>query len=550
MKNKIIAYSSILSYFLVVLLLLTFNPDAHHDGILLAAGHLSHQGLIPHVDYVFVWGPIFPYILSIPLFIAENLFVLRLFGYMCILAIAFMLYKLNSIQLSKQDSIMISALWLISLPPITVFTSNPWPRITNAWPNNYAFFFILASSYILLKLSAKSTGLNFKVLNFIAGIFAVMPVFIRFNFIFCLLALLFYKYWTSKSKKGLISFSLPTLLSLVILILNRSQPFVSAWFEQTFLTLKGPFASSGVPDFTVLSSAKSLFAVIFLFSLYIIFVIIMHVKNNYIPRKYLSAVIGIYMLYIAVCILTNLKVIESVAIEKMNYWFNKANSEFSLGYIAVSLIALIPVTFINFKNHIFDRNSDPFLILLALLAFASLPLNHNTGVEYIWLNCIFLISYSLISINKIFKIGLFNLVFPSIVFSLLMLIFGLASLSQAKVYSFHSQPLKFMHSVEKEIGMDLDREFGLFKLVPKGSRFQNLCSDWIYLVNDRKFIYSSKLLSLNENPIFDNNYNIKPGTWVFECNVLASRLSQLSNVDSHYIIKSNGKISVIYKVES
>jgi hypothetical protein len=117
-----------------------------------------------------------------------------------------------------------------------------------------------------------------------------------------------------------------------------------------------------------------------------------------------------------------------------------------------------------------------------------------------------------------------------------MLIFGLVNLSQAQVHRFQSPPLKFMHSVDKEFGADLDREMGLFKIVPSGSRFQNLCNDWIYLVNDRKLIYSSKLLTLNENPIFNKNYKIK--------------LDQLSKVDSYHITKSNGRISVIYKVKS
>jgi hypothetical protein len=131
-----------------------------------------------------------------------------------------------------------------------------------------------------------------------------------------------------------------------------------------------------------------------------------------------------------------------------------------------------------------------------------------------------------------------------------MLIFGLVNLSQAQVHRFQSPPLKFMHSVDKEFGADLDREMGLFKIVPSGSRFQNLCNDWIYLVNDRKLIYSSKLLTLNENPIFNKNYKIKSGTWVFECNVLDNKLDQLSKVDSYHITKSNGRISVIYKVKS
>jgi len=550
MKNKIIAYSSIFIYFLVIIFLLTFNPDPHHDGILLSVGQLTHKGLIPHLDYVFIWGPILPYILSIPLFVAENLIVLRLFGYLCICAIAFSLYKLNSKKLSKQDSMLISAVWLISLPPITVLTNNPWPRSINAWPNTYAFLFILASVYILLKIFPNSIGSKTALLNFIAGIISIIPVLIRFNFIFCLLALLFYKYWTSKSKKEFFVFALPTLSVSALFIFNRSGPFVSAWFEQTFLALKGPTVSSGVPDFTLMTFARSLFAITLLFFLYVMFVVALHMKINFLSKNFLFTFIGAYILYILVSILNNFRIIESNSIEKIFIWINKINSEFSLGYISVSLIALIPITIINFKNHNFDRNSDPFLILIALLAFATLPLNHNMNVEYIWLNCIFLVSYSLISINKIFQISFFNLVFPSFVFSFLMLIFGLVNLSQVQFYNFQSPPLKLMHSVDKELGADLDRELGLFKNIPSGSEFQNLCNDWIYLVNDRKLVYSSKLLTLNENPIYNRNYNIKSGTWVYECNVLEDKLDQLSKVDSYHITKSNGRISVVYKVKS
>jgi hypothetical protein len=74
-----------------------------------------------------------------------------------------------------------------------------------------------------------------------------------------------------------------------------------------------------------------------------------------------------------------------------------------------------------------------------------------------------------------------------------------------------------------------------------------MCNDWIYLVNDRNVIYSSKLLTLNENPIFDKNYNIKSGTWIFECNVSEKRLSELSNFKHYHIKKENGTISLIYK---
>ena len=547
MRIKPIVYLSASAYLSVILYLLTFNPDPHHDGILLSAGYMTQRGLVPHLDYVFIWGPVLPYILAIPLFITKNLIALRFFGYICICAVAYLLYKLNAKGLSKRDSIFISAIWLISLPPITILTTNPWPRSINAWPNIYGFLFILISAYMLINTLPNLNGVNSYLLHFIAGVFAVLPVFIRFDFIFCLLALIFYKYWLSNSKKLFLTFMLPTFIIFSILLFNRSNRFVDAWFQQTFLALKGPQASSGVPDFTFMATARSLLAIILLFSLYIIFVVLMQNINNFYRKKYKYIIVAFYILYVTICILYNLEIIKSYPINKISLWFNRINTEFSLGYISVALFALIPVTIINFRNNNLKKNTDPYLSLLALLSFASLPLNHNMNVEYIWLNCIFLISYSLLSINKIFKISFFNLLFPSFIFSTLMFIFGAINLSQAQVYNYESVPLKYMHSVDKQYGIDLDREMVLFENVPIGSKFQNMCNDWIYLVNDRNVIYSSKLLTLNENPIFGKNYNIKSGTWIFECNVSEKRLSELSNFKLYHIKKENGTISLIYK---
>jgi len=547
MKTKLIACLSVFVYFLVVLYLLTFNPDPHHDGILLSAGQMTQKGLVPHLDYVFIWGPVLPYILSIPLFITKNLIALRFFGYMCICVVAYLLYKLNIKNLSKRNSLVISAIWLISLPPITILTASPWPRSTNAWPNIYGFLFILLSVNILINTLPNLNSLNSFLLNFVAGIFAVLPLFIRFDFIFCFFALVFYKYWSSVSKASLLAFTLPTLIIFSLLVLYKSNKFVDAWFQQTFLALQGPTVSSGVPEFTFMATARSLLGITLLFCLYILFVILMHNKNNMYKTKYIFVTIGIYTLYIGICVLNNLEVIKLYQMHKIGLWFNKINSEFALGYISVSLLALIPITIINLRNNNFKKNRDPYLSLLALLSFASLPLNHNMNVEYIWLNCIFLISYSLVSINKIFKISFINLLFPSFIFSIIMLIFGIINLSQAQVYSFKSVPLKHMHSAVIKNGVDLDREMMLFENIPLGSKFQNLCNDWIYLVNDRNLTNSSKLLTLNENPIFNKNYNIKSGTWIFECNISEKRLDELSNFITYHIKKENGMNSVIYK---
>ena len=45
----------------------------------------------------------------------------------------------------------------------------------------------------------------------------------------------------------------------------------------------------------------------------------------------------------------------------------------------------------------------------------------------------------------------------------------------------------------------------------------------------------------------DKNYNIKSGTWIFECNISEKRLSELSNFKHYHIKKENGTISLIYK---
>ena len=147
--NKKIAFICSFVYLCLVLYMLTFNPNFHHDGILLSAGDATYRGLVPHSDYIFIWGPLLPYILAIPMHISENLITLRFFGYFFICLAAYLLYLINIKITSKKLSILISLTWLLAYPPFSMFNGSKWPLAGTTWPNIYGFILILISINLL-----------------------------------------------------------------------------------------------------------------------------------------------------------------------------------------------------------------------------------------------------------------------------------------------------------------------------------------------------------------------------------------------------------------
>jgi hypothetical protein len=102
-----------LLYAFNIIYLLKFNPDPHHDGILFSAGYAANEGLIPHRDFNFIWGPLLPYILAVPIKFSSNLFFFRIFGYLVLLLTCYLMYLMAKHFLNSKKSALLAICWLL-----------------------------------------------------------------------------------------------------------------------------------------------------------------------------------------------------------------------------------------------------------------------------------------------------------------------------------------------------------------------------------------------------------------------------------------------------
>jgi len=541
---KIIVLVILFSYSIGILYLLRFNPDPQHDGILLSAGSATSKGLIPHQDYIFIWGPLLPYILSIPAHIGDNLFNLRVFGYLCFLLTTFFAYLINKKLFSKNQAKLISITWLISFPAFSMYSAAKWPLPSPVWPNIYGTLLILIAALILIQLQNKTSGHILLALS--SGLFSVLSLFIRLDLITLYFGLLVFMVLKYKNKIELFVFLIPTMVTILIFLFKKSSIFIQAWKQQNFDSVISGGYTSGVPSFTIFGALRALIAITLLSILYFSFVFIFKIIIDK-QKKYLYVIASLLIIYLTFCFVYNYKNYSVFPLNKLIVWLNKINSEFSLGFVAVSLVAIIPLTYLNYKNKRLNITDNPNYVLLAILAFCSLQLNHNFNIDYIWINSIFLISYVLLGIHENTKFKVKVLVLPSIIFSCIIFISGIISLQQSQIYNFKYHPLEKMKTNNILYGKELDAELKLINSIPVGSNFQNLCADSLYSVNSRKLVFPTDALVFSDSQLFKENMVEQSGSWIFRCNVAQIQFNSLRSDDLKFFKKSTGHFSVVYK---
>ena len=540
-------------YFLSVVFLLTLNPDSYHEGFLLSYGEMTHRGLTPNLDYISLWGPFLPYLLSIPMYFMNNLIALRVFGYLCICLASYILYRINIRNTSRSNSLLISAVWLISYPPFSMLSCSKrcattlWPGGSSAWPNIYGILLILLSAYILVFTITKPQNLINFFLVFVSGSFAVLSVFIRIDFIFAYTAIVLFVYWVKKSGKLFFIFVTPFLIVFCYILYNRSSSFINSWFEQTFTTLFSEPFTNGVPIYSATGVLRSLLFIFLLFSLYVTFILIINFKSLLFKNKFINFSSLFVLIYLTISFLYNIEIITNNPLNKLYPWFNGVNSKFGLGYIAISLITLVPLTLMNIKKQKINKNKNLQFSLSAFLAFGTLPLNHSFSVDYIWLNSVFLISYTLLSLSEVLKLRLIHIVLPSLIFCVAVYFYGFANLYQSQFYSYDATALKFMRTTNIEAGKKLDQEMELITKIPVGSKFQNQCLSPFYLVNERKLVNATKLLHWSDNYLYKKENQMVSNSWVLACNVTKDRLSEVYDSEYYYVENKDDSISLIYK---
>jgi len=535
--KKYVFALAVMIYFITIARLLTFNPDPHHDGILFSAGSATSNGLVPQKDYLFIWGPLLPYLLSIPLIMGDSLVSLRIYGYIIICVIALLMHRVNSRILPSDISVILSATWLISYPAVSVYNSRLWPAAMTTWPNLYGFLIILIS--ILTLLNYIKSNHKYSFLPLIAGAVALLSILIRFNFITLYFGLFIFVVLKYKRSKVTVLFVLPALIFVLVICLNRKSDFIEAWITQTFKALQSGGYSTGIPSISFLGLTRSL---VLIFLLAIIYAVVLRLVQTITKR---NLVISLALLIMTA---TYIVVSKIFFLGKLEPWIDRINSQYSLGYVAISILLLTPLTYRSYKQGGFDIESNPNQVLFFIMAIASLPLNHNLNIDYIWMNSIFVVSYATLLILKLTRLDYRSFFLPSLIFSMLVLMFGVMSTNTKSVYNFVNPPLKGMKTVDVEGGEDLDSELKLIRKIPDYSKFQNLCEDSIYALSGKHFKYPTKALAYSDVPIFSISMKPKPDTWIFKCSISDIDYFAMKNKINFSGVRLNsGLYSVIYK---
>lgn len=540
---KIVGVIPLIIYFGIAAYLLTLNPDLHHDGILLSAGDAARNGLVPHQDFIFIWGPLLPYILSIPGFAGHDLLYLRFFGYFITCIVTWLTYRLNLHITTKKNSALLSLSWLLSIPAFSMFQKSDWPLASSTWPNIYGFAFILISVNIIFHLR---TVTNFhRTWIIIAGLSSFAATMIRINFIFLYIAIFLILRLKLPNSKKIYLFTLP-LIVIVIQAAFGNAKFVKAWFDQTFLVLLDKSYSTGVPNFSFIGFSRAIFALAMLSSIYFVSVHALKYFNGKSRNIFNTFMFLTLLLYFTFYLYMTSIGIENIYANKVMVWIEKINSEFALGFVALSFVFFVPFSIIVFKKKLIGLSENENLIPLLLLALASIPLSHNLNIDYLWLNSIFVISLMAYLVASTTRFSIVQMVIPSFIAIGLSLLLGLNQLNNSQIYSFKNSTLMGMRITNEKKGIDIDKEFQIINSIPNHSRFQNLCSDSIYGVNDNQSILSSKMIQTSNIKLFANELLPKSNTWLFRCNLTFSEKEKFSRFGPIETLKHDGSYSIIY----
>ena len=552
-ENKLIKKAflavPLIFFILATLVLVRFNPDAHHDGILISYGQAITSGLTPYKDFILIWGPLLPYILSIPLYFTDSLINFRLFGLLLILLNSYFLYNINSKFASKKFAYLISITWLLSYPAISTTKNGNLPGVVTEWPNIYGFTLVLFSCTIIAT-TIKSNKLNIYY-QFIAGICLAASILIRVDFIFLVVAVAS-SYYISLKKlqyikdiKFFFTGMVTCILSiLLILIFNNS---LLNWFEQNILILRSN-DNLGIRDYSLIGFFRLFVYLIILSILILTISLVPEVKNlkvSLMKKKTEVVIFFIAALVFAVLIYAYQP--------KYNIWINNISHEISLSYLALSLIAFLVfgVNELKRRGVTLFKNNEYSLYIFASLG--SIALMHNLSLSYIWLNSLFIISFSFIYFRKFAPKIATRILFVSLLICSVNIISNGVQLIDSPKYKFKTGSLKNMYGTDIEYSQRIDSNLELINAIPKNVKFVNICFDFINVVGSDGIRSSSKAFTNSFGPDFDKNLTLEKNIWVFKCNLNQKDFNLLyinyysKGSNFTFIKQKDGTYSVIYQ---
>ena len=162
------------------------DPEAHHDGYMLAGAIAVSGGKVPNRDVFAQYGPLTPLIQGIWLrLFGNNLLNLRILTVLILSLIGILIYILALPKLGKKISFLIELAWIISYPKLPLPPALPW-----------ASTFYTLSILIVLYLYRNSAIKKFVKLNgFFCGLILSVTLLIRIQILSVILLSSLYFFW-------------------------------------------------------------------------------------------------------------------------------------------------------------------------------------------------------------------------------------------------------------------------------------------------------------------------------------------------------------------
>lgn len=114
----------------IFLIQVRLDPDAHHDGIIFAAGLAFSEGLLPNVDFFSQYGPLHVALSGLSLMaLGEQVLSLRILTAFFLVATTTIMFKIIRKKSSDSFAFGISVYWCLSCPTFILAATTPWPSV-------------------------------------------------------------------------------------------------------------------------------------------------------------------------------------------------------------------------------------------------------------------------------------------------------------------------------------------------------------------------------------------------------------------------------------
>jgi len=167
------------SEFLYLARIHTWEVDAHHDGIILAAAVAAGEGLIPHRDFFAQYGPLTPLLQGFFLRITEySLFNVKILTSFTLALIGLQIFLGVRRRWSSSVALLASICWLLTGP-----FGLPWPSVFSTLIITSSLLIFDSSAFNRL-LNSQANFSNFaKVKMFMAGLILGSAIFFRVHLV-------------------------------------------------------------------------------------------------------------------------------------------------------------------------------------------------------------------------------------------------------------------------------------------------------------------------------------------------------------------------------